>query len=58
MKAGTMVGQGLKKVRTEIFSEQFGHDEIQARIFKFFHFFFVQNLIGILTGKVDQSGYP
>ena len=45
MKAGTMVGQGLKKVRTEIFTEQFGSRRNSSQNFQIFRNFFVQNLI-------------
>ena len=45
MKAGTMVGQGLKKVRTEIFTEQFGSRRNSSQNFQIFRIFFGQNLI-------------
>ena len=40
MKAGTMVGQGLKKVRTEIFSEQFGSRRNSSQNFQISQNFF------------------
>ena len=56
MKAGTMVGQGLKKVRTEIFTEQFGSRRNSSQNFQ--NFFRAKFDKHILTKKVYQSGYP